>query len=242
MIGPRKVEKPLVLYGKLGHLAEEIFKELRIPTTNIDKNKHWQDIPNFDSLLAICVATEPYLQVIKPLIAAGWTDIVPVWDIIEAYPEVGLHNGWVAGPLTQEDRAGMGSITLRLADKESITHYFSHVEWSRYREEMDYKVEERETLPSTLADIRRRQYVWYLEGNGAVDIHCEGHELDTLKVNMRLFQEHRPNISCACYHSRDGLWNIEKLLMDNLPDYTWKFKLSAFMGQGAYISGSPIHS
>jgi hypothetical protein len=37
MIGPRRVDKPLVLYGygKLGHLAEEIFYELKIPIAAI---------------------------------------------------------------------------------------------------------------------------------------------------------------------------------------------------------------
>ena len=100
------------------------------------------------------------------------------------------------------------------------------------------------SLPSTLADIRARQHatLYTLDGSPlpeSISIHTEGCELKTLEINMPLFQRYRPSIDVACYHSRDGLWAIEKYLMDNLPDYTWTFRLSAYQGQGAYIYGTP---
>jgi len=252
MISPRKIDKPLVLYGygKLGHLAEEIFKELGIPIAGImDKNKWIYSMPPRSprnlkdiSLLAVCVATEPYNQVIAPLIAAGWTDICPVWDIIEAYPEIGIGNGWFVGDLSQEDVEEMRSLVWN--DMESKTAYLCFWMWYKYRKELPgYPVMEiSTTLPSTLADIRERQLPIRFDNlpyNSDIDIHCEGEELFTIQENIIIFRKKRPEISCACYHSRDGLWEIEKFLMDNLSDYTWTFRLMAYMGQGAYIRGIP---
>lgn len=251
MIGPRRVDKPLVVlygFGKLGHLAEEIFKELGTQCFKTDANINialTPDIVPFDkkkALLAICVATEPYLQVIKPLVAVGWKDIVPVYDIIEAYPEIGIHNGWFAGPLTPEDRYGISCVALGFADRISAIHYYAHLEWRRYREDLAYEIEPKESLPSTLADIRQRQRVITFADTPmmkAVSIHNEGCELFTLRENIRIFQDHRPSIEVAVYHSRDGLWAIEKYLMDSLQDYRWTFRLYAYQGQAAFIYGCP---
>ncbi|RPH75715.1 hypothetical protein EHM76_01005 [bacterium] len=241
MIGPRLVDKPLVLYGygKLGHLAEEIFRELGIPIVGYWNKDCIPYIKDKDLLVAICVATEQYSDVIAPLKAAGWNDIVPVMDIIEAYP-AGIHNGWFAGPLTHEDRDGMTQVAIGLPDKISRSHYYAHLEWRRYRDELAYEVEPREVLPSTLADLRERQYptAQYLVEE-YVHVHCEGYELETLRNCIGELMKYRPKIEVACYHSRDSLWKIEKLLMDSLPDYHWKFRLSAYMGLGAYIYGTP---
>ncbi len=253
MIGPRKVDKPLVLYGygKLGHLAEEIFKELKIPLSYIiDKNRIFPKNPEEcwameRSLLAICVASEPYNQVVAPLKAAGWTDIVPVWDIIDAYPEVGIHNGWVAPwcDTSFEEEDECDRVMAGLGDKLSKIHYErGHLGWRRtHYEQSGLEITPREPLPSTLADIRRRQRVdTYADAPmKTIDIHNEGCELKTLEVNMPLFQKYRPSLSVAVYHSRDGLYKIEKFCMENLPDYRWTFRLTAYCGQGAYLIGCP---
>ncbi len=252
MIGPRIVDKPLVLYGygKLGHLAEEIFNELKIPIARIiDKRLQptwqWPVGPNPDkALIAICVATEPYDLVIAPLVSAGWTDIVPVWDIIEAYPEVGMHNGWFAGPERKGEPKKILQVMEYFDDRISQQHYDAFIEWHHDRQEPEIPsivIELEESLPSTLADIRNRQKVAVYADvpMDSISIHNEGCELKTLEINMPLFQKYRPKIDVACYHSRDGLWGIEKLLMDNLPNYIWTFRLTAYMGQGAYIYGTP---
>lgn len=262
MIGPRKVDRPLVLYGygKLGHLAEEIFKELRIPVTAIITKSDLKDLEDDywnklrkDFLLAICVATEPYNQVIAPLVAAGWTDIVSVWDIIEAYPKVRIGNGWFAGPFLDEEYRECGRILDLLEDGISRTHYLEHLDYRQYRRGHPLFViepPEQDSLPSTLADIRRRQKIilwsdchhtfWNSYGDsGTVYIHQEGKEMETLMANIEVFRKYRPKIQVSSYHSRDGLWKIPKYLMDNLPDYKWTFRLHAFMGQAAYIYGTP---
>lgn len=254
MIGPRLVDKPLVLYGygKLGHLAEEIFHELNIPISLIINREVHISIPHKDDyLLAVCVATESYNKIVPLLDAAGWADIVPVWDIIEAYPEVRIHNGWFMGKTSDEDNEGILDLGEAFDyDRCSLWHYLQFRKWHDIREDWiseNHPIEPMISLPSTLADIRQRQYVGIYEDvwvNGKpclceVDIHSEGKELETIQINIKTFQNQRPKISCACYHSRDGLYLIEKTLMDNLPDYRWTFRLTAYMGQGAYIYGMP---
>jgi hypothetical protein len=78
-----------------------------------------------------------------------------------------------------------------------------------------------------------------LGGFTDISIHNEGYELQTIQDSIEVFKKDKPRLEVACYHSRDGLWKIEKFLMDNLPDYTWTFRLTAYMGQGAYIYGCP---
>jgi hypothetical protein len=260
MIGPRKVDKPLVLYGygKLGHLAEEIFNKLGIKILYIlDKQqKKAISIPNGEtkasyfislmnqSLLAICITTEPYQVIVTPLISAGWIDICSVYDIFEAYPECGIGSGWFTGELTEEEKLNIISIVYGFNDLLSRKSYNFFCEWHQNRKEIDVPIEPCKFLPSTLADIQKRQYPIYFSEDylhefRKADIHCEGYELRTVEENIFCLQKYRPLISCACYHSRDGLWKIEKALMDGLPNYKWTFRLHAYQGQGAVIYGVP---
>jgi hypothetical protein len=252
MIAPRKVDKPLVLYGygRLGHLAEEIFIELGIPILTVIERAQidirWLfKIPKDGCLLAISVATEPYEKVIAPLKEAGWKNIVPVWDILEYYADrTGIRNGWFTNELTPDYFAGISTVTSLLkGDDVSANSYLCFVIWHQVREEFlsIQEVSPCEFLPSTLADIRRRQRVDMFADSPMkhIDIHNEGCELKTLEENIHLLQKYRPPLSVACYHSRDGLWKIEKFCMDNLPDYTWTFRLHAYQGQAAYLYGTP---
>jgi hypothetical protein len=239
-IGPRRVDKPLVLYGygKLGHLAEEIFNELKIPIAGFIDNR----VPTkpFDALLAICVATEPYAQVTDPLIAAGWVDIAPIWEIIAAYPQVGIDNGWTV-ETDAMDRVAMFRVANDLDDEISWLNYTSFLMWRTQHTDPLIPPEPQESLPSTLTDIRARQHPYrILSGNcDSIEIHNEGHELQTLEWSIGELKKYRPRLTVACYHSRDGLWKIEKFLMDSLPDYRWTFRLHSYMGQSAYIYGTP---
>ena len=249
---PRKVDKALVLYGygNLGHLAEEVFKELKIPISVImDKNDltyelldpYWKFLKS--SLVAVCVASEPYQPIDGQLREFGFTDIIPVYDIIEAYPQVEIHNGWFTGELSAEDHKEIGVVCFHL-DALSCKHYINFMWWHEQRRELSEPLEPRPPLPSTLADIRDRQShfsIWmdYKKPIEFASIHAEGHELGTLQDNMPVFKKYRTELEVACYHSRDGLWKIPKYLMDNLDNYTFKFRLHAYMGQGAFIYCTP---
>jgi len=254
-IGPREVNKPLILYGygKLGHLAEEIFTELGIPIRGILDRKEmivrswisekW-DLPE-NSLVAVCVASEPYGPIEKQLKEQGWTDVVPVWDILEFYADkTGLHNGWLAGKLDVEDKNGIADVSNILLDSSrpyAWLGYIQFLRWRVLRDDQDSFPVELATppQPSTLADIRARQRFEMYPDSKEVNIHAEGKELEIIEQNMGMFKKCRPVIACACYHSRDGLWKIQKTLMDNLPNYRWSFRLTAYMGQSAYLYGTP---
>ena len=244
MIGPRKADKPLVLYGygRLGHLAEEIFTELDIPVLIWDKKLPCPvaQYPE-DFLLAICIASEPYTPIRNSLREQGWTDIVPVWDILEYYTDkTGIGNGWFARPTDE-------TVTDGWADKNSYFHYSVFLYWRLCRKEwVIVGMEPKEALPSTLADIRARQNlnsgIFFSLNSSLLDhvtIHNEGYELQTLHDHIWDIQAHRPLLEVACYHSRDGLWKIPKFLMDNLKDYTFRFRMTAYQGQGAYITCIP---
>lgn len=102
---------------------------------------------------------------------------------------------------------------------------------------------------SCLPDIRIRKTIWesiyfndYFGRDYApsyLQIHAEGEELSAIKRNMAFFQNHRPIIAVTVYHTRDGLWEIEKTLIDELPRYRWYFRLHAYQGQNAIFYGVP---
>ncbi len=244
---PRKVNLPLVLYGtgKLGSLAQEIFTELNIPIHAIISKDI--SIPPTESLVAICVASSPYYPIRDFLVKQGWTkeNIVPVYDIIDAYPEVGIRNGWFTGEMTEEEKLKFAQVAIGLEDHASAKHYMAFVEWHMDRTvftPVDINTAHNPSLPSTLADIRARQCIGLMHDGiwkNRIDFHLEGYEYESLVINMDLLQKHRPSLSVACYHSRDGLYKIEKFCMENLADYRWTFRLTAWMGQGAYLYGTP---
>jgi hypothetical protein len=247
MIKPREVDKPLVLYGdgKLSHLAQEIFAELKIPVREIITHRDIHPVPVepiAGSLVAVCVAIDSYTKIHHSLTVAGWEDIVPVWDIVEAYPEIGILNGWMVPRLSTEEYCCSLSVSASLHDEISQDHYAAHCRWRKnHNEHRMHPDPFHNVLPSTLADIRRRQRVdMYADAPmKRISIHNEGCELMTIVQNLHLFVKYRPIIDVTVYHSRDGLWEIEKTLMDNLKDYRFEFRCHAYMGQAAIMYCTP---
>jgi hypothetical protein len=145
------------------------------------------------------------------------------------------------GEVTKEDELEMGKLVWD--DEMSFMHRWAFVNWHMNRKEWPrIEVEARlDTLPSTLADIEARRLINKLSDAPmkSISIHNEGCELETLKENFALLKKYRPKIDVACYHNRDGLYLIEKTLMDILSNYRWKFRLHGYMGQAAYIYGTP---
>lgn len=249
--GPRTVNKPLILYGKgaLGKLAVEIFAELNIPVRSvIDKD----DLPIYlanqqDYLVAVCVATSPFTHILGQLAFIGFEDIVPVWDIIEAYPEIGLRNGWFVELFNKEDSMCVRQIRDGLADENSRKTYSNFFAWrsARTLSLPEYEVREfgdYRPLSSTLGEIRRRRNAYRRNAIGQLEnnyIHAEGLELLVVETSLDRFIKQRPDITVACYHSRDGLWKIQKTLMDNLSNYNFYFNMYAYQGQAAYFTCKP---
>jgi FkbM family methyltransferase len=154
---PRKVNKPLILYGagSLGKMAKEYFERLGIPflfvvDANPDLHRRdpfWtgvdvlgiQDVPielRENALLAICVVTAPFFQVTAPLKEQGWRNVVPFYDIAEAYRDRHpLSNGWHSGTLSNDDVYGIESVLCRWEDDISRAHHLQFLSWRSLREE-----------------------------------------------------------------------------------------------------------
>jgi FkbM family methyltransferase len=154
---PRMVNKPLILYGagNLGKLAREYFEGLGIPflfvvdanPAQYGQDKFWSgvnilgihDVPiqiKESSLLAVCVVLAPFTQVAAQLMKQGWSDIVPFYDIAEAYHDCHpLSNGWFSGVLDEQDICQIGSVLCRWEDDISRAHHLKFVAWRSLREE-----------------------------------------------------------------------------------------------------------
>lgn len=266
MIRPRKVDKPLILYGygKLGHLAQEIFNKLKIPIAGIYSvnNRTPMDLFNDkDALIAICIASLPYKAIIKDRCFDGWKDICSVYDIFAAYPECGITSGWFIGERMPKDDDGELAVSRRLEDILSRRHYNSFIAWHEDRTEINVPVNPAdrfaiqsvlhdheniftESPGSTLTDIEERRHVVtliddYTQRYTYVQLHCEGLELESIEKSMYYLQGNRPIVAVTVYHTRDGLYLIEKTLMDALENYRWYFRCHAFQGQGAILYGIP---
>ncbi len=154
---PRVIDKPLVLYGagNLGKLAKEYFDFCGIPVSCVvdaharqaRANPCWNgvhvtypsdvsEIEKKNSLVAVCISTSPYEPIRNHLTEQGWYDIVPFYDIVEAYRDRHpLANGWFAGNLTQGDVTAMQQVATGWDDSISRAHYLQFLAWRKLREE-----------------------------------------------------------------------------------------------------------
>jgi FkbM family methyltransferase len=154
---PRTIDKPLVLYGagNLGKLAKAYLDFCGIPVICvIDAQAHLARVNSFwagvnitypdasseatkkTSLIAVCIATSPYGPIHRQLEEQGWSDIVPFYDIAEAYQDKHpLANGWFAGNLTHGDVSAMQEVAAGWDDDISRAHQIQFFAWRRLREE-----------------------------------------------------------------------------------------------------------
>jgi len=155
--GPRKVDKPLVLYGagNLGHMAREYFDRLEIPVAAVVDSRpdvhradpFWTgveilgtaDVPEDlrrQALVAVCVATVPMDDLKESLAGQGWRDLVPFYDIAEAYRDRHpLGNGWFTGELGPGDVATIDHVLARWDDDISRAHHLQFIAWHSLRED-----------------------------------------------------------------------------------------------------------
>jgi len=154
----RQIDKPLVLYGAgdLGRMARLFCDTLHIPfrcVVDAQANRYtdhpdWQgvsvvkpaDVPLSDRsncLLAICIATACYTDIAESLAGQGWADIVPFYDITEAFTDrYPIHNGWFAGKLDAEDLREIGQALHTWADDASRAHHLQFIAWHLLRQDL----------------------------------------------------------------------------------------------------------
>lgn len=158
--GPRIVNKPIVIYGagKMGRMAKEYLDFIGVKvTTVIDRNAadfgndpYWRDVdvvhPNDissldknSSMIAVAVCTVPFTPLQESLLNQGWNDIVPFYDIAEAYRDIHpLSNGWFTGPLTADDISEIEQVLAGWVDNSSRAHHLQFLAWHSHREEWNF--------------------------------------------------------------------------------------------------------
>lgn len=186
---PRKVNKPLILYGAgdLGKMAKEFFEKLGIPflyvvDANPDRylgSDAWknisilkpEDVPQehrASCLLAICIVTAPYERITEPLIRQGWRDIVPFYDIAQAYTDrYPLGNGWFTGTLNAPDMEEIKYVLARWDDDISRAHHLQFIFWHSIRRELVFDdapvtTDDRFFIPQILSSLHEKEI--FLDG------------------------------------------------------------------------------
>lgn len=186
---PRKVNKPLVIYGAgdLGKMAKEFFKMLGIPflyVVDANPERHrgtstWNGIPilkptdvpqehRAEYLLVICIATASYTDIADPIIKQGWKDVVPFYDITEAYIDrYPLSNGWFTGDLSADDMRGTEYVLDHWADDISRAHHLQFIAWHSLRQEWAFDgalvtTSDRFFIPEILSALHEKEV--FLDG------------------------------------------------------------------------------
>jgi FkbM family methyltransferase len=155
--GPRFVDKPVIIYGagNMGRLAKDYFDRIGIKVSVVvDRNAadysndpFWQElevvhpdaINSVDKnsvIIAVSVCTVPFTTLQVSLLKQGWSDIVPFYDIAEAYRNIHpLSNGWFTGPLAPDDICAIEEVFDGWVDNVSRAHHLQFLAWHSLRED-----------------------------------------------------------------------------------------------------------
>jgi len=156
----RRVDKLLGLYGAgdMGRFARKYLERIGIPIAfvvdrdakQLADSQAWKDLILLrpqdvseelkrDSLLAVSVATVPYALLKADLVRNGWSDVVPFYDIAEAYRDLHpLSNGWIAPPFSTSDVEGIITVLHGWEDDISRAHHLQFIAWRRLRSEWHF--------------------------------------------------------------------------------------------------------
>lgn len=159
-LGPRKIDKPIVLYGagSLGRLAKDFFNYLGLPVCGVvdiyadhqNTDSFWKkrntevlfpsqitEASKRHKLLICCIATAPLIALRKKLTKEGWTDVVFFYDVAQGFVDRHpLNNGWFMKELDQSDQQNVRLVFGRWNDEASRAHYLQFLAWRRMRVEL----------------------------------------------------------------------------------------------------------
>lgn len=158
---PVLADAPLSLYGagNLGRLARDFLKTVgRNLEMVIDRGArqiandpewsgvrlvHPDDVVKADKSrirLAVSIVTSPYVPLERSLLALGFEDVVPFYDLAESLRQLHpLSNGWFASPLTANDRENTAEVLAFWDDDASRAHHLQFLAWRRLREEWTFE-------------------------------------------------------------------------------------------------------
>lgn len=158
--GPAPARTPLVLYGagSMGRLARAHLNAVGVEVEAIvDRDAgrlrmdpFWRgevlltpeeapDSLKRDALLAVSVATAPFVPLEAGLRAAGWVSVAPFYDVAETFRDRHpLSNGWFAAPLDPQGFGCAADVLARWHDDVSRAHHLQFLAWRRLREEWTF--------------------------------------------------------------------------------------------------------
>ncbi len=158
---------PLILYGagKLGKLACDYLQKvgqtfLYIVDRNADtarQQEFWKDVqilnpeevPPMDkknAILAICISTFSWNNVVRPLQKQGWEKIIPFYDLTHQFKDQHpLNNGWFGHRFSEQDRQVHASLLGAWQDNHSRASHLQFLAWRMLREEWSFHKAEVDT-------------------------------------------------------------------------------------------------
>lgn len=155
----RVIDKPLVMYGagNLGKMAAEYFDNIGYTLNSVvDKNARTLAAESFwksrnetiydpnevkptekQRCLIVCAISNcPFSEIKEVLESQGWTDVVPFYDVVEAYrAQHPLSNGWYLEKFDEDTANEVSEIIEELGDDYSRLHYLQFIGWRRLRDD-----------------------------------------------------------------------------------------------------------
>ena len=182
---PKKINRPLVLYGAgdLGRMAKAYFDRIGIKVQfvvdrsadKLQDDEYWRNTPlrlpneinaviKRTHLLAVCVVTIPYEPLANDLIDDGWEHIHPFYDIAESYVESHpLSNGWYADPIEKTSFKKISNVLHLWSDNTSRAHHIQFIAWRLLRQdwvfdEAPVNNENRFFIPEIIDALSQNEY------------------------------------------------------------------------------------
>src|SRR5262249_5753826 len=90
-----------------------------------------------DAQVVVCIASAPYMPIDRTLRERGFTNVAPFYDLAQSlHADHPLNNGWLAPPLTEEDKREIERGYGKLGDDVSRAHSLQFLSWRIAREEL----------------------------------------------------------------------------------------------------------
>lgn len=120
--------------------AQEIEREPRWSGVSL---VHPNDVPvtaKRGLRLAVSIVTSPYVPIERSLLALGFEDVVPFYDLVESFRDRHpLSNGWFASPFGTLDQEKIAEVLSLWDDNVSRAHHLQFLAWRRLRQEWTFE-------------------------------------------------------------------------------------------------------
>lgn len=230
---PRAIDGPFALYGagKLGRMAMDFFGHAQLaPTVVVDANadrvrdsSSWQscnmllpsEVPaHMKSALplVVSVATVCFTELAETLRRQGWHEIVPLYDVMEAYRRCyPIGNGWFMGDLDETERTMVEQVLAGWSDDVSRAHHLQFIAWHRLRQDLTFDgapidLEHRYFIPEVIA----------LLGDRDVFVDVGAHRGETAKVFREMVHDRFEEI--VMFEPDTGNADVIKAGLQSLPE------------------------